>query len=251
MPKVTVLNCPSCGAPLPTDSLKCDFCGARVEISDDRTKLVLAGIACPKCGWDNAASRLFCGKCGENLMQRCHNCGAPNPVGLHYCGGCGLDLGEARRLAVEKLEREAEQNGWYHPSRFDEPYVKCYEEIASPDETVIVFVGSSYRHATVEHSESGQKTRTGFVATDQSFIFLEPARWGLSGRQPAVAQRVPFDEVESLTADAGDDALVIKFKGGQARVNLHGLQPDTCLDRARGLIHYFKPFLPLRLQQGW
>lgn len=125
MPRIAVLNSPSCGASLEIDSSKCDFCGARVEISEDRTKVVLAGIACPACSWENAATRLFCGKCGANLVQRCCNCGDPNPIGLSYCGGCGLELGEARARTAGWLARGARDNGWHRPPFPEQSALKC------------------------------------------------------------------------------------------------------------------------------
>lgn len=263
MPKVTVLNCPGCGAPLPTESARCDFCRARVEISDDRTKVVLAGIACPKCRWDNAPTRLFCGKCGANLMQKCHNCGEPNPIGSSYCGGCGMELSEARRLTVEKLTQEAKHNGLNGPPYLalaHEQYIRLFEQLARPDETAILFIGDMYYWATPPKRESEAAEAVVFVATDQSLMFLRRERRGLLlRRREAISVRVSFGQIESLSVDVPKQHLVISLEDGEARVDLRPqtregqptIEFDRCRAAARELVHYFKPFLPLRLQQGW
>jgi len=160
-------------------------------------------------------------------------------------------LDEARRQLVLKMAEEARQKGWANPGSLKGKYMELYEALASLHETVIIFGREVHRHAALHEAQSGQTTKTAFLVTDQSFIFLRPAGLGFRGQRSAVARRVPFDEVKSLTVDAVKDDFVISFAGGQARVNLHDLLPETSLDRARGLVHYFKPFLPLRLQQGW
>lgn len=256
MPKVTVLNCPSCGAPLATDSSRCDFCGARVEISDDRTKVVLAGIACPVCGWENAATRLFCGKCGANLMQNCHNCGEPNPIGLQYCGGCGMELDQARKVTALKLRQEAMESRLNSVTSGVAEYKRLYERMAAPGETVIIFLAGERDEALITVKEYGRTMKTAFVATDRSFMFLERERRGLLGRgDEAVLRKIPFEMVQSLSVDASTEQLVIDFDGGQARVNLRIVADHWARVGARALggriIHYIKPFLPLRLQQGW
>lgn len=260
MPKVTALTCPSCGAPLPSDSLTCEFCGARVEISADGARVVLVGIACPAYGFDNAPSRSFCGRCGTSLIQKRPNCDEANAIGLQYCGGCGLTLAEARRLTLEKRVQEAKQNGWQNPPT--SAHVELCEKLKSPDETLMIFIKTG-SNPKLRDDESGQRWTTAFVVTDQSFMFVEPAKMGLLRLvHDAIVRRIPFEEVKSLMVDVPKVELVISFEGGEGRVSLpiekdqQRLQGSSywsmvCHNAARGMIYYFKPFLPPRLQQGW
>lgn len=260
MPKVTALKCPSCGAPLPSDSLTCEFCRARVEISADGAKAILVGIACPACGFDNAPSRSFCGRCGANLIQKCPNCGEANAIGLQYCGGCGLTLAEAKRRALERRVQEAKQNAWQNPPT--STHVELYQKLKSPEETLIIFTKTG-SNPNLRADESGRTWTTAFIVTDQSFMFVEPAKMGLLRLvHNAIARRIPFEEVQSLTVDVPKTELVISFEGGEGRVSLP-IEKDhqrlrgssywsmACHQAARGMIYYFKPFLPLRLQQEW
>jgi predicted ATPase/class 3 adenylate cyclase len=51
-------------------------------------------IACPHCGFENAAGRKFCGSCGSPLAATCASCGAANDPGMRFCGECGSPLVE-------------------------------------------------------------------------------------------------------------------------------------------------------------
>ncbi|MGZ4290124.1 MAG: adenylate/guanylate cyclase domain-containing protein, partial [Gaiellaceae bacterium] len=51
-------------------------------------------IACPQCGFENAAGRKFCGGCGSPLAVTCASCGAANDPGMRFCGECGSPLVE-------------------------------------------------------------------------------------------------------------------------------------------------------------
>ncbi len=256
MSKVTMLNCPGCGAPLPADSSRCEFCRARVEVSDDKTKFVLAGIVCPVCASENAPHRLFCGKCGSNLKQNCHNCGEPNPLGLKYCGGCGMALDEAREAAAQRLRQEAMDRGLNRVTSQATAYKQLFDTVAEPSETIIIFRAGARDEALITDSESAQPSQSAFVATDRSFIFLDLKPrlfFGLSDER--LGRRVPFEMVQSLTLNEGSAELLIDFDGGQARVSLpavhHGLGIATAREAAERIVHYIKPFLPVRLQQGW
>lgn len=258
MAEVRLLNCPGCGAPLGTDASNCTYCGARVQISPDGTRVFIAGMACGACGWDNAPDRLFCGKCGANLMERCHKCGRPNPISLHYCGECGMERGEARRQAVEQSVQQAKDNGWVLWPEDVAQYTELLETVALPDETVIMFYRRKAFHVDLWDDNTPGKDETAFVATDRSFMFVSPETRGLTCTRPPVTKRVPFDEVKSLTVDRRKGYLVISFEGGQARFRLkykrtgnEALDSLTRQESARGIVYYFKPFLPLRLQQDW
>jgi hypothetical protein len=184
-------------------------------------------------------------------MEKCHKCGKPNPISLQYCGACGSDLGEARMQTLNRMVQRAKSKGWIDSPRGVSRHMQLLRTVASSDETLIVLRTGSDRYVNLHDNVTGQRCKTAFVATDRSFIFVEPAKRGLLSSQAAVAKRVPFDEVKSLTVDQRKNDLVINFEGGQARLNLQGLAPPNAYQRARGIIEYFKPFLPLRLQQDW
>lgn len=256
MSKVTMLNCPGCGAPLATDSSRCEFCRARVEISADKTKFVLAGIVCPECGSENAPERLFCGMCGSNLKQNCHNCGEANPLGVQYCGGCGMALHETREAAARKLRQKAIDKGLYKVTRYVTAYEQLYDTVAEPGETIIIFRAGGRDEALITESESGSARPSAFVATDRSFIFLDrKPRVFLGLSDERLAKRVPFEMVRSLTLQESSAHLLIDFDGGLARVNLPAIHGGPGMPGAREaaerIIHCIKPFLPVRLQQGW
>jgi hypothetical protein len=251
MPQVVVLNCPACGGPLETGASHCTYCHARVQISADGTRVSIAGVVCQGCGWENAPDRLFCGQCGANLMEKCHKCGKPNPMALKYCGGCGSDLSEARRQVVERMVQDAKSKGWIDSPGAVSRHLELVRTVALPEETIIVLRTWGDRLVDLQDSLTGEKSKTAFVVTDRSFIFAEPASRGFLGSHPEVIKRVPFDEVTSLTVDEGKDDLVINFERGQARLPLRNLEPLTAHGRASGIVHYFKPFLPIRLQADW
>ena len=53
-------------------------------------------VACPHCGFANAANAAFCGRCGQTLgpaspveQAYCPYCESPNPPGATFCGSCG------------------------------------------------------------------------------------------------------------------------------------------------------------------
>ena len=167
-----------------------------------------------------------------------------------------MELREARKLIAQKLREEAMENGlnsvWSHVREYE----ALYQQLSSPGETVIVFLARRRKETTLLEGESGAST-TAFVATDRSFMFLEPERRRFlgSGVQRSVARRIPFEEVKSVTVDVAGAQLVIRFERGAAWVDLRRLGRDwyiaDCHGVAERLVHHFKPFLPLRLQQGW
>jgi hypothetical protein len=251
MTGVVLLNCPACGAPLESGASHCTYCHARVQISADGTRVSIAGVVCQSCGWENAPDRLFCGQCGANLMEKCHKCGKPNPIALKYCGRCGSDLAEARRQVVERMAEAARSKGWIDSLRAASQHLELAKTVASTEETVIILRTGGDRYVQLDDSLTGAKSKTAFIATDRSFMFVEPAGRGLLGSRPEVVKRLPFDKVRSLAVDDRKDDLIIDFDGGQARLNLQNLPAGTAHERAKGVVDYFKPFLPIRLQADW
>ena len=162
-----------------------------------------------------------------------------------------MERDEARRQTVDQRVQEAKDNGWVLSPEDVPEHIQLLRTVALPDETVIMFYKGFPRRIDLREDDTGEKHQTTFVATDHSFIFVSPGGRGLRRSRPPMAKRVPFDEVKSVTVDQRKEDLVISFEGGQARLNMSGLAPLTSYERASGIVHYFKPFLPLRLQQDW
>jgi predicted nucleic acid-binding Zn ribbon protein len=67
---LTVLKCPNCGALIPRESLNCEYCGAILSLTPDKTTLLPQKTNnCPKCANPVASGAWFCAKCGEVLTK--------------------------------------------------------------------------------------------------------------------------------------------------------------------------------------
>ena len=49
-------------------------------------------MKCSKCGFENSAEAIFCGKCGGKLEHLCPECNSPNPANHCFCDKCGQTL---------------------------------------------------------------------------------------------------------------------------------------------------------------
>jgi uncharacterized membrane protein YvbJ len=108
MIEVKELACPICGANLSDTASGCSYCGAKVILSDDRTKFHLVGTLCPKCGENNKDTYRYCSKCGASLIRRCPSCGTDMPTNAVHCPKCGMSEEEynQERTSEEALNRE-------------------------------------------------------------------------------------------------------------------------------------------------
>jgi class 3 adenylate cyclase/tetratricopeptide (TPR) repeat protein len=66
-------------------------------------------IACPHCGFENAAGRKFCGGCGAPLARTCPSCGAANEPGTRFCGECGSALADDAPASAAPAAKAAER----------------------------------------------------------------------------------------------------------------------------------------------
>ena len=74
------MKCPKCKKVIEENSLKCDFCGAKV------------GSICPDCNNYNPITALKCSKCDKELIRICSECGAANLPDAPKCRKCGIDF---------------------------------------------------------------------------------------------------------------------------------------------------------------
>lgn len=92
MAEIKALNCPNCGGSIPDVSVACNFCGSKVMLANDKTKFVLAGKVCPKCGLENAILNNYCSHCGQNFTKRCPKCEGSIDLKAIYCPLCGCNI---------------------------------------------------------------------------------------------------------------------------------------------------------------
>jgi hypothetical protein len=250
MAKTTSVKCPNCSAPLDNDSITCEYCGARVEISEHGTKVVLAGVPCPECGLENDPDQRFCGSCDAALVDICPRCGEANRLGFRYCGACGSELPGPLILTAPDIRQAAIGATLLREESHDEEFRQLYGHLASPDETLIL--GSCY------HEDPGiGKPYTyckNFMATDRCLYFQQPLLSSPPGpRQESVARRVPYENVRSLTLDESGRLLIIEFDSESA-----GLSPvqiaghiHTPAGPAHVIVGFLEPLLPRSIQRQW
>jgi len=69
MTKVVQLKCPNCGANIPRETLKCEYCGASFILSKDNRLLPKKVIVCPECGQELPEDSVLCLQCGKILTK--------------------------------------------------------------------------------------------------------------------------------------------------------------------------------------
>lgn len=84
------MQCPRCKKEIEDNSLKCNFCGAKV------------GSICKSCGTYNLITAKECSGCGNILLKICPECGAANLPAAKLCRKCKakLDKREEKEQAV-------------------------------------------------------------------------------------------------------------------------------------------------------
>jgi hypothetical protein len=64
------LKCPNCGAMVSRETMKCQYCGAGLILTENGSALLSRKrIACPKCGNPVAEGSWFCVVCGEIVTK--------------------------------------------------------------------------------------------------------------------------------------------------------------------------------------
>jgi Zn-finger nucleic acid-binding protein len=134
---VETLHCPSCGATVPSDATRCDFCNA-----------TLATVTCPFCFGMMFAGAKFCSHCGAKGSRvevaggeprRCPRCqvgmnnvtvGTTSLLECARCEGIWVDLDTLNQIAADREKQAFVANA---PASADEPmkvetairYVPC------------------------------------------------------------------------------------------------------------------------------
>ena len=87
------LQCPKCGAMVPSGNRFCPACGAPMGAP----AAAAGGPPCPKCGQPTAPGAKFCPACGASLAppppKTCPKCNASVPGSPKFCPNCGAPLG--------------------------------------------------------------------------------------------------------------------------------------------------------------
>jgi hypothetical protein len=111
-----VLNCPSCGAPLPagiepSQPFHCEACHSTLVLTDLDTA---DHVRCRKCDTRNPGNSRFCQRCGGILEVECPFCYQANEVLAAHCRQCGVNLTKAwhEKAAWLARQRQHEQERW-------------------------------------------------------------------------------------------------------------------------------------------
>ena len=242
---------PQLQRPLDNDSNTCEYCGARVEISEHGTKVVLAGVPCPECGLENDPDQRFCGSCGAALVEICPRCGEANRLGFRYCGACGSELPGPVILTAQDIRQVAIDNLLNKGTSHDEEFRQLYSHLASPDE--VVLLGSWYHEDP--NIRKAYTYSTNFMATDRCIYFLQPSTASPpEPRQESVARKVPYEKVRSLSVDQSRRLLIIEFDSEWTAVSLQqiaGHKARSPEETARMIVGFLKPLLPRSIQRQW
>ena len=109
-------ECENCGARIPSDSIYCNKCAAKIPERDFSTigyvakpkSQLIEQNACPQCGSPLPEGAVFCEKCGTKILSSskvvapisdnqtdnntCPQCGATLTDGAVFCEKCGIKL---------------------------------------------------------------------------------------------------------------------------------------------------------------
>ena len=74
------MQCPRCKKEIEDNSLKCNFCGAKIA------------SVCKDCGTINLITSTECSGCHKVLIKICSECGAANLPDAKSCRKCGIEF---------------------------------------------------------------------------------------------------------------------------------------------------------------
>lgn len=97
------VNCPNCGAVVPSTSKFCNMCGSKIEESGVEMPQNNEKNRCPNCGKAVGEGNMFCTACGtkisENVLEKeklhvsiCSECGCEINPQQRFCVNCGTKL---------------------------------------------------------------------------------------------------------------------------------------------------------------
>ncbi len=120
------MQCPKCKKEIEDNSLKCNFCGAKV------------GSLCRKCGSYNLITATNCASCGEVLLKICTECNAANLPTAKRCRKCGIEF------VVPETKTETIQPAYYATMNSQQKIkAKLIEGIKDADAKIITIAGES------------------------------------------------------------------------------------------------------------
>lgn len=120
------MQCPKCKKEIEENSLKCNFCGARV------------GTICKNCNTYNLITATECSGCGTALLKICSECGAANLPDAKECRKCGMEF------ISEETKAELLQPIYFASMNSQQKIkAKLLEGIKDADSRVITLSGES------------------------------------------------------------------------------------------------------------
>ena len=117
------MQCPKCKKEIEDNSLKCEYCGAKVA------------SVCKECGTVNIITATECAGCHKVLLKICSECGAANLPEAKVCRKCGLEF--VKPEAAPKLKYTAEADSQQKVK------AKLLDAIKDADTSVITINGDS------------------------------------------------------------------------------------------------------------
>jgi predicted nucleic acid-binding Zn ribbon protein len=132
------LKCPNCGALIPRESMKCEYCGAGLALTSDGSALLSQKqTACPSCGNPVASDAWFCVKCQTILT--------PNTERLNQIQAKLQFSQQQLRKQYPSLPLEPEEFVYYlfhgtnaHPTAFHGPKVVWDVKYAATEKRLLL-----------------------------------------------------------------------------------------------------------------
>ena len=134
------MRCPRCKKEIKNNSIKCDYCNAKI------------GTICTDCSTYNPITAAVCSHCGKTLLKICSECNSANLPDAKSCRKCGIDF-------ISEEEQAELKQPIYFASTISQQKVKAklIERIKDGDKKIITLSGESgcgknlvLRHAIYE-----------------------------------------------------------------------------------------------------
>lgn len=185
--KSVVLQCPQCGAPLNSDSSRCEFCGTTVRLSEDRQHFIGVSVTCPNCNANNHIGDKHCGSCGASLVLACPmpNCQGENGVWRKFCKKCGRNIAETQMALLEEDRATCEREIEFHTQEIKQienslPESKNRELLVK---SIIGIVGGLIGFAVLASAGKGQEGSGATIGAIIIFAITAAIVWGYKSEE--------------------------------------------------------------------
>ena len=200
MMKSVALQCPQCGAPLNSESSRCEFCGTTVRLSEDRQHFIGVSVTCPNCNTNNHIGDKHCGSCGASLVLACSmpNCQGENSVWRKFCKKCGRNIAETQIALLEEDRATCEREIEFHTQEIKQienslPASKNRELLVK---SIIGIIGGLIGFAILASAGKGQEGSGATIGAIVVFIITALCVFGYNSEEEynLVASAVTHNE---------------------------------------------------------